>query len=95
LSTGGGFSTRTLYKNDEETIFSAKRPIIITGIGDVATRGDLLDRALLPPPPHRINAYAIHGQGTARRYLALHPVLGDEPDFHRLECFREVTIPGA
>jgi hypothetical protein len=47
LSTGGGFGTRTLYENDEETIFSAKRPIIINGIGDIASRSDLLDRALL------------------------------------------------
>ncbi|CAN5564270.1 hypothetical protein BH10ACI1_BH10ACI1_10860 [soil metagenome] len=47
ISTGGGFSTRTLYENDEETIFAAKRPIILNGIGDIANRGDLLDRALI------------------------------------------------
>jgi hypothetical protein len=47
LSTGGGFSTRTLYENDEETIFDATRPAIINGIDDVATRADLLDRCLL------------------------------------------------
>jgi hypothetical protein len=47
LSTGGGFSTRTLYENDEETIFDATRPAIITGIEDVVHRGDLLDRALI------------------------------------------------
>jgi hypothetical protein len=32
LSTGGGFATRTLYENDEETIFDAQRPIILNGI---------------------------------------------------------------
>jgi hypothetical protein len=47
LSTGGGFSTRTLYENDEETIFDAMRPAILNGIEDVATRGDLLDRAIV------------------------------------------------
>ena len=47
LSTGGGFGTRTLYENDDETIFTAKRPIILNGIGDIASRSDLLDRALL------------------------------------------------
>ena len=47
LSTGGGFSTRTLYENDEETIFDAMRPIILTGIEELATRGDLIDRSLL------------------------------------------------
>lgn len=46
ISTGGGFAARTLYENDEETIFSAKRPIILNGIGDIASRSDLLDRAL-------------------------------------------------
>ncbi len=47
LSTGGGFSTRTLYENSEETIFDAQRPAILTSIEDVANRGDLLDRSLL------------------------------------------------
>jgi hypothetical protein len=47
LSTGGGFSTRTLYENDEETIFAAQRPAVVNGIEELATRGDLLDRALL------------------------------------------------
>ncbi len=47
LSTGGGFGTRQLYTNDEESFFSAMRPIVINGIGDLATRSDLLDRALL------------------------------------------------
>jgi hypothetical protein len=47
LSTGGGFGTRTLYENKEETIFSAKRPAILNGIEEVVVRGDLLDRAVL------------------------------------------------
>ncbi len=42
---------------------------------------------LVPPGPHRLNAYAVHGVGAARRYLAAHPVPGDAPDFHRLDCF--------
>jgi hypothetical protein len=51
LSTGGGFSTRTLYENDEETIFDAKRPVAITGIEELATRGDLLDRSVIVTLP--------------------------------------------
>src|SRR5215210_4710406 len=47
LSTGGGFGTRTLYENDEETIFDATRPVILNGITDVATKPDLLDRAII------------------------------------------------
>jgi hypothetical protein len=47
LSTGGGFSTRTLYENTEETIFEARRPVILNCIEEVVTRSDLLDRSLL------------------------------------------------
>jgi len=52
LATGGGLSTRELYSNDEEILFEALRPVIINGIEDLATRGDLLSRAIvlyLPP----------------------------------------------
>jgi len=47
LSTGGGFSTRELYTDGEEVIFDAMRPVILTGIEELATRSDLLDRAVL------------------------------------------------
>jgi hypothetical protein len=47
LSTGGGFATRTLYENDEETLFIAMRPIIINGIEELTTRSDLLDRSVI------------------------------------------------
>jgi hypothetical protein len=47
LATGGGFGTRTLYENDEETLFDAKRPVLLNGIEELATRSDLLDRTLV------------------------------------------------
>ncbi|WP_250121594.1 hypothetical protein [Chroococcidiopsis sp. CCMEE 29] len=47
LSTGGSFATRTLYHDDEESVLNAARPVILTGIEELATRGDLLDRAVL------------------------------------------------
>lgn len=47
LATGGGYSTRALYTNDDEAIFDSQRPIILTGIEDVVERPDLLDRALV------------------------------------------------
>ena len=47
LSTGGGFSTRTLYTDAEETIFQAQRPVTLNGIEELATRGDLLDRCIV------------------------------------------------
>lgn len=46
-----------------------------------------LARQHLPPRPWSLNAYAIHGAGAARRYLAAHPVPGPQPDFHRLDAF--------
>ena len=48
----------------------------------------------LPPDCDRLNAYAIHGRGEDRRYLAWRPTLGAAPDFHRLERFgRWPTTP--
>jgi hypothetical protein len=46
VSTGMGFGTRTLYENDEETLFDACRPIVINGIGVLGTKSDLLDRTV-------------------------------------------------
>jgi hypothetical protein len=51
LSTGGGFSARELYTDAEEVLFDATRPIALNGITGVATRPDLLDRALIVPLP--------------------------------------------
>ena len=47
LSTGGGYSVRRKYTAEDETIFSDQRPVILNGIGDIATKGDLLDRAIV------------------------------------------------
>jgi hypothetical protein len=47
LSTGGGFGTRALYTDDDEKLFTAKRPVIINGIEELATKSDLLDRSLI------------------------------------------------
>lgn len=51
LSTGSGYATRALYTDDDEVILSASRPTIITGIADVVTAPDLLDRTVLVEPP--------------------------------------------
>jgi hypothetical protein len=47
LATGSGFATRELYTDAEEVIFAAQRPIVLNGIEEVATRGDLVDRAIV------------------------------------------------
>jgi putative DNA primase/helicase len=46
LSNGSGFSTRQLHSDRDEMIFSAKRPIVLNGIADLASRPDLAERAL-------------------------------------------------
>lgn len=51
LATGGGFATRTLYTDEDETIFDAQRPAILTSIEEVATRSDLLERSLIVELP--------------------------------------------
>jgi hypothetical protein len=46
LSTGGGHSARELYTDLEEISIAVKRPVILNGIEDVATRPDLAERCL-------------------------------------------------
>jgi hypothetical protein len=46
LSTGGGHSARMLYTDLEEISIAVKRPVILNGIEDVASRPDLAERAL-------------------------------------------------
>ena len=43
--------------------------------------------AYLPDGELTGNAYAIHGVGPRRRFLAAHPVPGERPDFHQPERF--------
>jgi len=47
LATGGGFSVRQLFTDQDEVLFEATRPVILNGIEDVVTRPDLADRAVL------------------------------------------------
>jgi hypothetical protein len=47
LATGGGFATRALYTDDEEALFEAMRPVILTGINPVAASQDLIDRQVI------------------------------------------------
>ena len=46
LSSGGGFSVRSLWTNNDEVLFEAARPPILNGIEDIITRPDLADRSL-------------------------------------------------
>ena len=46
ISTGGGYATRKLYSTSDEEAFSAMRPTILNGIGEIVTRSDLADRTI-------------------------------------------------
>jgi hypothetical protein len=47
IATGFGFSTRTLFETDGETVFELARPQMLTSIDHVVTRDDLSDRLLM------------------------------------------------
>ncbi len=55
--TGGGFSKRELFSNDDDVLFSFRRPMLLTGVNVPALQPDLLDRLLLVElraiPPER------------------------------------------
>src|SRR5262249_31989199 len=77
LATGGGFSTRELYTDDEEKLFDAMRPIMLNGIEDVATRPDLLDRSLLLTLPAIPDDRRLDEETLWRRFGEVRPrVLG-------------------
>ena len=46
-STGGAFSKRKLYSNNEEVVLEFMQPVSLNGVNTVATKSDLLDRSLL------------------------------------------------
>jgi hypothetical protein len=47
LASGGGYAARALYTDTDEIVIDVQRPAILTGITDVVTAPDLLDRCLL------------------------------------------------
>jgi len=46
LSTGGGHSARELYTDLKEISIAVKRPVILNGIENLATRPDPAERVL-------------------------------------------------
>jgi hypothetical protein len=59
LVSGGGFAARALYTNEERSVITAQRPVILNGIDEFVRRGDLIDRAVflnlktIPPARRR------------------------------------------
>lgn len=61
--------------------------------GDRWTAQATFPTGWLPEGLERANAFAIHGQGRERRYLACHPLGGGAPDFHRFAEFPPLPPP--
>ena len=75
LATGGGFATRELYSDGEETILSAIRPVMLNGITSVIEREDLLDRAVLVSVPRLKDENRLDEDELWARFGEIHPQL--------------------
>ena len=47
VATGGTFATRSLRTDADETLFTVEKPVMITSVGEVISRSDLADRAMI------------------------------------------------
>lgn len=75
LSTGGGYAVRELYSNDEEMIFNATRPLLLTGIDQIAARHDLADRSIILHLPPIAEERRIPEKEIIESFQAAHPKL--------------------
>lgn len=75
LATGTAFGTRTLYSDDDETLFSATRPVVLNGITELATRPDLMDRSIIVELP-RISDHRREAEVLAEFERLRPPLLG-------------------
>ncbi len=46
IASGGSFSARRLFTNEDEVLFTVIKPIVLNGIDQIAERHDLADRSL-------------------------------------------------
>ncbi|MBI4564392.1 MAG: hypothetical protein HY716_06835 [Planctomycetes bacterium] len=80
LATGGGLGTRELYTDLEEILLDVRRPVILNGIENVASRDDLRERSIivtLPaiPPEERRDETAMLAEFDKARAAILGAVL--------------------
>ena len=69
-ATGGGHSQRTLHSDDEETVMNFTNLLVLNGIGEIASRGDLLSRAYpvtLTAPTKRLSEAVFESKFEALR----------------------------
>lgn len=75
LASGGGFSTRELYSDSDEVLFDSQRPIILNAIEEIATRGDLLGRALIVHLPRITDERRIAEKNLWREFEKAKPLI--------------------
>lgn len=75
FATGGGFAERKLYTNNEELVVNIQRPVILNGIDEIATRGDLMDRAVIIHLPVIPDGARVADSDAQRRFEVMHPSL--------------------
>lgn len=73
VATGGGYRTRTLYSNRDQEIFNDTRPIVVSGIGNIASRPDFLERSLMIALPRVGEKQRKLERVVKRRLRAAHP----------------------
>ncbi len=75
LATGAGLGKRQKYTDDDEVILKATRPVVLTSLGNVATRADLLDRSIVLDLPMLPKAGRRTKANLNRRFAKAHPRL--------------------
>ncbi len=74
-ATGAGDAYRQLYTDADEVVFNYTKPIIFTGIEEIGTRGDFLDRCLLLQLPAITDTERQTEKDFWRAFDAAHPPL--------------------
>jgi hypothetical protein len=74
-ATGAGDAYRQLYTDADEVVFNYTRPIVFTGIDEIGTRGDFLDRCLLLHLPAITSAQRRTEKDFWRTFEVVHPLL--------------------
>jgi hypothetical protein len=77
LATGGGLSKRSLYTNFDEALVNVRRPVGFTGIGDIGSQSDLMERSLLFKAPVLTKAgkTRLSERALEREWRRRHPAL--------------------
>ncbi len=74
---------------DVRVVSHTVKPLSVScTITDDSWQGEItIATADLPENIVAVNGYGVHGQGSNRRYVAVHPVPGESPDFHQPDAF--------